>query len=89
MGLSRSLLSMAVLSGARLSGEAAKTRAKRARTSGKPRETLLLPQSPRGLSALARLYYLARPTKTAVLRRLAVTKISRAVLGQFCVELIT
>ena len=28
------------------------------------------PQSPRGFSALARLYYLARPTKTAMLRRL-------------------
>ena len=31
---------------------------------------LLLPQSPRGFSALTRLYYLARPTKTAMLRRL-------------------
>ena len=28
------------------------------------------PQSPRGFSALARLYYLALPTKTAMLRRL-------------------
>ena len=28
------------------------------------------PQSPRGFSALARLYYLARPNKTAMLRRL-------------------
>jgi len=28
------------------------------------------PQSPRGFSALARLYYLARPAKTAMLRRL-------------------
>ena len=28
------------------------------------------PQSPRGFSALAGLYYLARPTKTAMLRRL-------------------
>ena len=27
-------------------------------------------QSPRGFSALARLYYLVRPTKTAMLRRL-------------------
>ena len=36
----------------------------------KPREKLLLPQSPRGFSALARLYYLARSTKTAMLRRL-------------------
>ena len=33
----------------------------------------LLPQSPCGFSALARLYYLARPTKTAMLRRLALT----------------
>ena len=32
---------------------------------------LLLPQSPRGFSALASLYYLARPTKTAMLRRLS------------------
>ena len=31
---------------------------------------LLPPQSPRGFSALSRLYYLARPTKTAMLRRL-------------------
>ena len=31
---------------------------------------LLPPQSPRSFSALARLYYLVRPTKTAVLRRL-------------------
>ena len=31
---------------------------------------MLPPQSPRGFSALARLYYLARPTKTAMLRRL-------------------
>ena len=30
----------------------------------------LLPPPPRGFSALARLYYLARPTKTAMLRRL-------------------
>ena len=34
-------------------------------------ESLLLPpQSPRGFFALARLYYLACPTKTAMLRRL-------------------
>ena len=32
------------------------------------------PQSPRGFSALARLYYLARPTKTAMLRRLLKTQ---------------
>ena len=31
---------------------------------------LLPPQSPRGFSALARLYYLVRPTKTAMPRRL-------------------
>ena len=34
---------------------------------------LLPPQSPRGFSALARLYYLERPAKTAMLRRLAST----------------
>ena len=37
------------------------------------RAQLLPPQSPRGFSALARLYYLARPTKTAMLRRLFVS----------------
>ena len=31
-------------------------------------------QSPRGFSALARLYYLVRPTKTAMLRRLVPTR---------------
>ena len=36
---------------------------------------LLPPQSPRGFSALAHLYYLARPTKTAMLRRLPHLKI--------------
>ena len=42
------------------------------RTSGEAARKikLLPPQSPRGFSALARLYYLARPTKTAMLRRL-------------------
>ena len=35
---------------------------------------LLPPQSPRSFSALARLYYLARPTKTAMLRRLFTSK---------------
>ena len=35
---------------------------------------MLPPQSPRGFSALARLYYLARPAKTAMLRRLAQTQ---------------
>ena len=45
-------------------------RARSARERAKPREKLLPPQSPRGFSALARLYYLALPTKTAMLRRL-------------------
>ena len=46
------------------------SRAKRARTSGEAarEERVAKPQSPRGFSALARLYYLA--TKTAMLRRL-------------------
>ena len=46
--------------------------AKQARTRGEVARKikLLPPQSPRGFSALARLYYLARPTKTAMLRRL-------------------
>ena len=35
---------------------------------------LLLPQSPRGFSALARLSYLARPTKTVMPRRLITDK---------------
>ena len=58
-GQHSSLRSMAVLSSAR-----------RARTSGEAARKLLPPKSPRGFSALARLYYLARPTKTAMLRRL-------------------
>ena len=37
---------------------------------------MLPPQSPRGFSALARLYYLARPTKTAMLRRLNPSRVS-------------
>ena len=36
-------------------------------------KNLLQPQSPRGFSALARLYYLARTTTTAMLRRLCVS----------------
>ena len=40
------------------------------RRSGVAARKLLPPQSPRGFSALACLYYLARPTKTAMLRRL-------------------
>ena len=55
-----SLRSMAVLS----------SRAQERRSREKNKNQLLPPQSPRGFSALARLYYLARPTKTAMLRRL-------------------
>ena len=56
-----SLRSMAVLVGrARTSGEAAR----------KMKTKLLPPQSPLGFSAPSRLCYLARPTKTAMLRRL-------------------
>ena len=40
------------------------------RRSGVAARKLLPPKSPRSFSALARLYYLARPTKTAMLRRL-------------------
>ena len=41
------------------------------RTSGEAAGSKIrAPQSPRGFSALARLYYLARPTKTATLHRL-------------------
>ena len=36
--------------------------------SGEPKKSLLPPQSPSVSSALARLYYFARPTKTAMLR---------------------
>ena len=46
------------------------SRAKRARTSGEAARKMLPLQSPRGFSALARLYHLVRPTKTAMLRRL-------------------
>ena len=70
-----SLRSMAVLSiRAQERRRPRNSRAKRARTSGEAArkiKTLLPPQSPRGFSALARLYYLARPTKTAMLRRLS------------------
>ena len=38
---------------------------------------MLPPQSPRGFSALARLYYFARPTETAVLRRLSLQDIGQ------------
>ena len=55
----------------RRSGVAAKFAREARENERRSREKKLLPpQSPRGLSALARLYYLARPTKTAMLRRL-------------------
>ena len=61
-----SLRSMAVLS----------SRAQERRRHEKfAREARDPPQSPRGFSALARLYYLVRPTKTAMLRRLMDEKI--------------
>ena len=41
----------------------------------KREKSLLPPQSPRGFSALACLYYFASPTKTAMLRRLIVWQI--------------
>ena len=56
----------------RTSGQAAKFACEARENERRSREKKLLPpQSPRGFSALARLYYLARPTKTAMLRRLA------------------
>ena len=58
-----SLHGMAVCQAGCTSGKAAKF-AQRARERAK------LPQSRRGFSALAHLYYLARPTKSAMLRRL-------------------
>jgi len=62
---------MAVLSSRRTSGEAAKFAREAPENEWRSREKKLLPpQSPRGFSALARLYYLARPSKTAMLRRL-------------------
>ena len=57
----------------RTSGEAAKFAREvreNERRSREKNKKLLPPQSPRGFSALARLYYLARPPKTAMLRRL-------------------
>ena len=68
-----SLRSMAVLSSRAHERRSREIRARSARErAAKPREKeevfqLLPPQSPRGFSALARLYYLA--TKTAMLRR--------------------
>ena len=55
-----------------MSGEAAKfaREARENERQSREKNKLLPPQSPRGFCALARLYYLARPTKTAMLRRL-------------------
>ena len=80
-----SLRSMAVLSSQaqeRRSHEKfareARENERRSREKNKKLLKLLPLQSPRGFSALARLYYLVRPTKTAMLRRLADAKIDRA-----------
>ena len=66
---------MAVLSSRRTAKPRAakfarKARENERRSREKNRDKLLPPQSPRGFFALARLYYLARSTKTAMLRRL-------------------
>ena len=62
----------------RTSGQAAKFACEARENERRSREKKLLPpQSPRGFSALARLYYLARPTKTAMLRRLATRQNTR------------
>ena len=78
-----SLRSMAVLSSRaqeRRSHEKfareARENERRSREKNKKLLKLLPLQSPRGFSALARLYYLVRPTKTAMLRR----------LSSFCLE---
>ena len=75
---------MAVLSGALLSGEAAKTRAKEREKNENGGFSLLPPQSPRDFSALARmtirLYYLAHPTETAMLPRLVDVRRSKTSL---------
>ena len=71
-----SLRSMAVLSSRAQERRSREIRARSARErAAKPLEKLLPPQSPRGFSALARLYCLARPTKTAMLRRLMETSL--------------
>ena len=62
-----SLRSMAVLS-SRV--QERRSREIRERSARERAEKLLPPHSLRGFSTLARLYYLARPTKTAMLRRL-------------------
>ena len=60
-----SLRSMAVLL-----SRAEERRSREIRARSREKNKLLPPQSSPGFSALARLYYLARPTKTAMLRRL-------------------
>ena len=66
-GLLTSLRSMAVLSSRAKAAKAAKFARKARENERRSREKKLLPpQSPRGFYALARLYYLARPTKTAM-----------------------
>ena len=62
-----SLRSMAVLSSR---AQERRSREIRARSARERAEKMLPPQSLRGFSTVARLYYLARPTKTAMLRRL-------------------
>ena len=65
---------MAILSSRVQARSGVATKNSRARTSGeaarKIKTKLLRLQSPRGFSALTGLYYLVRPTKTAMLRRL-------------------
>ena len=56
-------------------------RAQERRSREKNKIKLLPPQSPRGFSVLVRLYYLARPTKTAMLRRLHLDKSARFQVG--------
>ena len=62
-----SLRSMAVLSSR---AQERRSREIRARSARERAEKMLPPQSLRGFSTVARLYYLVRPTKTAMLRRL-------------------
>ena len=64
-----SLRSMAVLSSR---AQERRSREIRERSARERPEKLLPPQSLRGFSTLARLYYLARPTKTAMLRMVLV-----------------
>ena len=62
-----SLRSMAVLSSR---AQERRSREIRARSARERAEKMLPPRSLRGFSTVARLYYLVRPTKTAMLRRL-------------------